>query len=42
MCVFSGGERFREYQVSVAVVCDHDVSITTARMYWEAACVISV
>ena len=42
MHVFSSGEGISEYQVGVAVVSDHNVSVITARMNWEAARVVSI
>ena len=42
MRVFSWGEGLSEYHVGVAVVSYHDVYVTTARMNWEAAHVVSI
>ena len=42
MRVLSLGESLGEYQDGVAMLIAHDVSVTTARMYGEAACVVSV
>ena len=42
MHVLSRGEGLGKYQVGVAVLSDDDVSVTTARMNWEAARVVSI